>query len=45
MCATNPTTIVISGIVMVLNTILSVFTLINNITTIGELEKKKADLE
>lgn len=39
MCATNPATIAISGIMLLLNSILGIFSLINNIKEISELEK------
>lgn len=45
MCATNPATIAISGILLVINYVFSVITLITNIKTIEELKKQKAELE
>lgn len=45
MCATNPATIAISGILLVLNSILTIFSLINNIKAIQQLSEKKAELE
>ena len=43
-CATNPATIAISAILLVLNSVLSIFSLINNIKAIDELKKKKKTL-
>lgn len=45
MCATNPATIVVSAILVVLDFVLSIFTLVNNIKTIQQLEQQKAELE
>ena len=45
MCASNPATIAISGILLVINYVFSVITLITNIKTIEELKKQKAELE
>ncbi len=42
--ATNPATIVISGIMLVLSGILGIFSTITNIMAIGELKKKKEEL-
>jgi F0F1-type ATP synthase assembly protein I len=40
MCATNPATIVVSAILVVLDFVLSIFTLVNNIKTIQQLEQQ-----
>ena len=45
MCATNPATIAISGILLIVDFVFSVIAIINNIKTIEELKKKKAELE
>ena len=45
MCATNPATIAISGILLIVDFVFNVITVINNIKTIEELKKKKAELE
>lgn len=45
MCATNPVTIAISGILMIISSILELFALMKNLKLIEDLKKKKAELE
>lgn len=44
LAATNPATIVLSGIMFFLNGILGLFTMISNIMAIKEVKKKKEEL-
>lgn len=44
-CATNPTTIAVSGIMLVLNSLLGIFSIISNIKEINKLEKQLNKLE
>lgn len=45
MCATNPATIAVSAVMLLLNGILGIFSLINNVKEIHELEDKKGQLQ